>query len=123
MIEVPCEIVDSRIELRNRCKPEFLIRYQVEGTTYETWTHRFKHFSGFATRREAEQVRQQFVQGEEYPCWYDPLDPKTAVLNRSSGAWIILPFAALFTVFFFGPSVCAIIVGFVLLRKLRRGYR
>jgi hypothetical protein len=123
MVETPCEIVGSRIELRKGYKPQFLIRYQVEGTSYETWTHRFEHFSGFETRSDAEQVLQQFVQGEEYPCWYDPLDPETAVLDRRSGAWIVLPFAALFTAFFFGPSACALIVGFVLLRKLRRGYR
>ena len=68
-------------------------------------------------------ARIQFIQGQEYPCWYDPLDPELAVLERSSGAWIVLPFAALFTAIFFGPSACAIIVGFVLLRKLRRGGR
>jgi hypothetical protein len=146
MVETPCEIVDSRIveehtgltktersgsgykhvpsgEIRTSYKPEFLIRYQVERTAYETWTHRFSHFSGFASRSDAEQVLQQFIQGQEYPCWYDPLDPELAVLERSSGAWIVLPFAALFTAIFFGPSACAIIVGFVLLRKLRRGGR
>jgi hypothetical protein len=123
MVETPCEIVDSRIELRKGYIPEMLIRYEVEGTNYETWAYRFEHINGFASQSEAEQVLRKFVQGEKYPCWYDPLDPKIAVLDRRSNAWIVLPFAALFTVFFFGPSVCAVIVGFVLLRKLRRGYR
>ena len=146
MVETPCKIVDSRIvanrshaarmqkevggykqvptgEINTSYKPNFLIRYQVKGITYETWTHRFEHISGYASRSEAEQVLQQFVKGEAYPCWYDPLAPATAVLDRRSGAWIALPFADLFTVFFLGPGVGAIIVGFVLLRKLRRGRR
>jgi hypothetical protein len=146
MVETPCEIVDSRIvedhshvtkmersgsrtkqvptgEIHTSYMPEFLIRYQVEGTTHETWTYRFEHFSGFTSRSDAEQLLQQFSQGQEYPCWYDPLDPELAVLERSSGAWIVLPFTFFFTAIFFAPSAGAIIVGFVLLRKLRRSRR
>jgi hypothetical protein len=146
MVETPCEIVDSRIvedhshvtkmersgsrtkqvptgEIHTSYMPEFLIRYQVEGTTHETWTYRFEHFSGFTSRSDAEQLLQQFSQGQEYPCWYDPLDPELVVLERSSGAWIVLPFTFFFTAIFFAPSAGAIIVGFVLLRKLRRSRR
>jgi len=52
----------------------------------------------YAERDKAEAVSVAFKMNETYPCWYDPLEPRTAVLSRGSllAYWaLLLPVAFL----------------------------
>lgn len=66
-------------------KPEFALRYAVEGTPI--------YSSGYDTgsslrrggRARREQEMQEWTLGAQVPCWYDPDDPRDVVLRRGFG--------------------------------------
>lgn len=108
MVETRCTILDSRLteeqspemksvrrngrleqvptgRLISQFKPEFLVRYDAAGSSFERWAYRSPRFAGFAERNQAEQVIQQYSPGQQYPCWYDPQDPEVVVLDTGGG--------------------------------------
>jgi hypothetical protein len=81
-----CTIMDKQlIVLQDRngtvYRPEFRIRYRVDGKTYEARTY---NITGESTsgRAPKEEILSRFEVGQSYPCWYDPYHPETAVLVR-----------------------------------------
>lgn len=72
-------------------RPEFLIRYEVGGQTYETWT--YDATGVYSTHQDSQQVViDSFSVEGQYACWYDPDDPASAVLVRGYNwsAWLML---------------------------------
>ncbi|HZZ73498.1 MAG TPA: DUF3592 domain-containing protein, partial [Pirellulales bacterium] len=70
-----------------RYRPRIHIQYVVEGQAHETATYDIDGES-FPTREEAQRILDGFVDGREYPCWYDPADPDSAVLVRGFTWWL-----------------------------------
>jgi hypothetical protein len=87
-VETPCEIVSAKlIESRNKkgnllYRPEFRVRYTVEGKVYEQDTYRI--VTGSSSSKSSNQsVVDDFKVGGTYPCWYDPKNPMRVVVDRS----------------------------------------
>ncbi len=70
-------------------RPEFLIAYELKGKKYQVWTYDVAgvYSSG---RADKEAVLEQFTVGQEYPCWYAPWNPTTAVLVLGYTWWFWL---------------------------------
>lgn len=79
-------------------RPEFQIEYQLRGETYRTWTYDLWTLDpegGFSPDRKAQAaILNRFPADpvRQYECWYDPADPKVAVLVRDAHRWIWLTF-------------------------------
>jgi hypothetical protein len=72
-------------------RPEIRIRYTVEGRVYTSECYEVTQV--FSDDLETvEQILAGFEVGHEYTCWYDPLDPRRAVLVRgySFGLYLLL---------------------------------
>jgi hypothetical protein len=69
--------------------PEIHIRYQAEGRLWDAKTYDVTRTSS-ADRDEVQAIVDQFEIGERYPCWYDPVNPSTAVLVRGYSGWLYL---------------------------------
>lgn len=95
-------VVNKRLEPRGPSdqqlvRPDVKIAYQVHDRAYEIWTYDIAGLhnmpAAYSSDREAQQAKlDRFVVGKTYDCWYDPLDPKTAVLVRGYDwlAWVML---------------------------------
>jgi hypothetical protein len=94
-VESRCTILGERVaqvETNGRIKyrPEFTIRYSASGSERETTA--FDPSRMFLTDEdECRRVLDEFSVGQEYPCWYDPQDPATAVIRRGYSwyAWLL----------------------------------
>ena len=95
-VEHGCLVVDKAVgqikdDRGTLYRPEIKIRYQIGGETYFTTTYDIRN--AYSSGREAaEAARDQFVVGQQYPCWYDPADPSVAVLVRGYSWWVWLLF-------------------------------
>jgi hypothetical protein len=71
-------------------RPEVLIKYQVDRTSYQIWTYDIARVDS-GTREVVQKILDRFEVGREYPCWYDPDDPDSAVVVRgySWSAWLM----------------------------------
>lgn len=94
-VETRCRIVAEQIardeeEGRTKFRPEFTIRYSVGGVDYEVPAFDAARVF-FTTEEQCRQALEAFRVGEEYPCWYDPHQPSTAVLQRGYSwyAWVV----------------------------------
>lgn len=84
--ETSCRVLEKRIgtsrgDDSTTYRPEIHIAYKVHGQRYEAWTY---DINGVYTgsRKSSEAIIEQFAAGQEYRFWYDPRDPRTAVLVR-----------------------------------------
>jgi hypothetical protein len=85
-VEGRCVLLDKRVvEHRpsgkannSTYRPEFLIRYTVEGREYQLWAYKAV-LSSSALRWPKERLLESYTVGQEYPCWYDPADPSRVV--------------------------------------------
>lgn len=96
--ETSCRVLDKRIseepgEDGTLYRPELEIEYQVKGRTYRVWAYDIPptHSSG---RDDKQATLDSFIihndqNNQLYPCWYDPLEPKTVALVRGYG-WMPL---------------------------------
>ncbi len=95
-VETTCTLLDKRLEERvddgtPTFRPRLLVRYQVQGVTYDRWT--YDAAGMFSSNRDEQQiVLDRFVVGQKYPAWCDPWDPQVAVLARGYtwSAWLLL---------------------------------
>lgn len=95
-VETQCVVRDKQLGRKDtaegpRFRPEIRIEYQVAGETYVVRTYDIRQAFG-AGQEEAQAVLDRFVVGQQYPCWYDPDDPKVAVLVRGYSWWFWLTF-------------------------------
>jgi hypothetical protein len=93
-VETRCVVLEKYIAERPdsppRYRPEFKIRYTAGGEEYTTATYDAAGVY-FSERATCEQVLEGFEIGQEYPCWYDPQSPSSAVLRRGYSwiAWVV----------------------------------
>ena len=72
-------------------QPTVTYEYEVLGERYQSNAYDLLD-TRYAQRKKAEKFRDLYQVGEKYPCWYDPRDPKTAVLLRGNplAYWLLL---------------------------------
>jgi hypothetical protein len=71
-------------------RPEFRIRYQVDQQQYVE-DNVYDVTQLYLPDEEAvSAILDQFEVNQEYPCWYDPIDPRRAVLVRGYSGWLYL---------------------------------
>lgn len=93
-VETECHVIQGLVrsdeeENNKRYWPDLLIRYEFDGTVYETWTYQLApEYS--SDRAESQRVLDQYVVGEKVPCWVDPDNPSRVVLVRSFRWWLWL---------------------------------
>lgn len=95
-VETPCVVRDKELGRKDtaegpRFRPEIRIEYQVQGETYVVRTYDIRQAYS-ASQEAAQAVLDRFVVGQQYPCWYDPDDPRVAVLARGYSWWFWLTF-------------------------------
>jgi hypothetical protein len=76
-------------------RPEIKIQYEVYGKQYSPWTYdiNYQGDRAYSSDREAAAAAlEPFVEGQKYPCWYDPAQPDVAVLVRGYQGWLWLVF-------------------------------
>lgn len=95
-VQNTCRVVDKKVDVRvadeiRSYRPRIEIEYTVDGQAYRTWTYRITQ-SYSADISYPRQVISRYEVGEEYPCWYDPLDPSRAVLELqyTKFVWLML---------------------------------
>jgi len=100
-VSTTCKVLDKRItETRGAdgmmYRPEIKIEYIVDGVTHSDW-HYDIHHTSFAGRDGAQAILDLFSlydknQENLFCCWYNPADPREAVLVRGYRWWVWLVF-------------------------------
>lgn len=98
-----CRVLDARLGTTVRddqtlYRAEILIEYAVGGQTYRVWTYDIHTARGngyVAERPPVEAVVRQYGPTgiRRTTCWYDPLHPEVAVLQRGYRWWVWLVFS------------------------------
>ena len=72
-------------------QPTITYRYRANGSTYIGRDYDLLD-SRYPSRKKAEAIKDRYKLGKKYPCWYDPLDPGTAVLFSGNplAYWLLL---------------------------------
>ena len=75
----------------SRWQPTITYRYRANDSTYIGRNYDLLD-SRYPSRKKAEAIKDSFKLGQQYPCWYDPLDPGTAVLFSGNplAYWLLL---------------------------------
>ena len=98
-IEHVCTVRDKRLAEQTSGKqvlyrPEINIEYRLGTTAYTTWAYSLPNpFTAGQTDKQAALAR--FQVDREYPCWYNPADPREVVVVRGylwwTSLWLIVP--------------------------------
>jgi hypothetical protein len=80
--ETVCTIASERMSTQgNNFRADFLLNYSVDDKPYNTWVSANGLDNSFSADKKGQQeVLDQFVEGQNYPCWVDPHNPNIAVL-------------------------------------------
>ena len=72
-------------------QPTITYRYRAKGSTFIGRTYDLLD-SRYPSRKKAEAIKDSYKLGQKYPCWYDPLNPGTAVLFSGNplAYWLLL---------------------------------
>jgi hypothetical protein len=108
-VETRCTVLDKRLGAGNdnSWRPEIRIEYQADGRRHDTWTYDAAGvYSNDRAAKEA--ILAGFIQGRQYPCWYDPADPDRAVLVRDLKWWMLM---ALIPLVFVVVGIAGLIAG------------
>ncbi|HEV3137111.1 MAG TPA: DUF3592 domain-containing protein [Pirellulales bacterium] len=94
--ETTCVVLEKQVGERPATEnepamylPEIRIRYKVEGGVKEETTYDVTRMYS-ADKQAVQAIVDRFEIGKEYPCWYDPINPDTAVLVRGYSGWLYL---------------------------------
>jgi len=100
-VEHTCVVLKERIAENasddgTTYRPEFLVRYDFDGASYVAWAYDITQ--AYSSGRAGKQtILDRFEVDHEYPCWYDPNDPRRVVLVRGYTWWLwvllLLPLA------------------------------
>ena len=96
-VETTCTVRDKELgrtsgDEGDIFRPEIQIEYEIAGRKYVTKTYDIT--GAYSSGRDDKQaILDQFEIGRTYPCWYNPLDPNTAVLVRGYSFVLWLLFA------------------------------
>lgn len=113
--QTDCFVVSKKLEAKGRFihlyRADFLISYNVDGIQYNRWVSGNGLDQSFSNDQFGQQkILSQFDVGSTYPCWYNPLDPKIAI--------IVLRHHWLSTSPLLVPAVIALIVFYYLVKNL-----
>jgi hypothetical protein len=91
-------------------RPEFHIRHEVAGVSYEARTYRIVR-SATTDKASQEAILDRFETGKTYPCWYDPADPSRVVLEKglSTGAILFTGLGGFFALIGAGGGVVMVL--------------
>ncbi len=90
-VEHTCVVLDKQVGKREGEKgtlyrPEVRIQYEVDGETHVLWAYDIR--GAYSTGEEDKRaILSEFSVGRRYPCWYDPSDPRVAVVVRGYSWW------------------------------------
>lgn len=72
-------------------QPTITYQYEVDGETYESSNYDLID-TRYSEQEEAEAIAAKYKLGHSYSCWYDPMEPGTAVLLRGNplAYWLLL---------------------------------
>jgi len=70
-------------------RPDVTIRYQAGRDTQDATTYDITRTS-FTDRQQAQAVLDRYDLGQPYACWYDPMNPDRAVLERGYSGWLYM---------------------------------
>ncbi len=89
-----CTVLAKRLAVQDAggelaYRPEILISYTVNGTTYSCWTYDITQ-AYQADRDEVLAVLKRYRRHQQYRCWYDPDEPHRAVLVRGFSSYVLL---------------------------------
>jgi hypothetical protein len=92
--ETKCKVVsrtisEQRSEDKMSYRPDVAVEFEVTGKEYAATTYDVAR-AYLSSREKAQEVLDQFEEGKEYPCWYDPLNPENVVLVRGYSGWTYL---------------------------------
>ena len=96
-LEARCRVIVAPVVMRQAemettlWKPTIRYEYTANKTRYVG--HQFDLLdTRYTERNKAAAIADKYKLDESYPCWYDPLDPGTAVLTRGSplAYWLLL---------------------------------
>lgn len=102
-VETQGVVLDSRIAEQKSddgltYRPEFKLEYTAGGAAITKWGPSEVTGAYSSNRSRSERILGQFPVGQKFPCWYDPRDPNTVVLERGYSwfAWLMLILPAAF---------------------------
>lgn len=79
--ETVCLVTNKRLLVENQFyRADFLIHYTVNGTSYFNWVTAKGLDQSLSDYKSENALLSYFDIGTAYPCWYDPDDPRVAVL-------------------------------------------
>ena len=89
-----CEVLSKYVRLSpfrdlESFRPAVHIRYTVDGRDYETTTFEAADIV-YSDDDKVRALMAPFEIGKRYPCWYDPADPRRAVLLQGYSGWMYL---------------------------------
>jgi hypothetical protein len=98
-VETPCKVIEKRVAKQITedgpvYRPDVKIEYEVNGVTHRDW-HYDIHRSYTDGEADAQAACDDFAlydpdKDNRYLCWYDPMNPDTAVLVQGYRWWIWL---------------------------------
>ena len=98
-IETSARVLERRIDEQlgqdgATYAPKFRLQFAVDGKPYSCWANYEVTAIYTSDRARSEAILEQFEIGRDYPCWYDPRDPRKVVLSRGYSwfAWLMLLF-------------------------------
>ena len=100
-VETTCKVTGTDIEEVEgedgpTYRPKLKIEYEAKGEIEKTADYDIAK-TGYKNREDAREIIGRFelyspVENNLYPCWYDPADPYTVVMDRSYPPWTWLAF-------------------------------
>jgi hypothetical protein len=93
-VEHTCTVIGKRLAEEEGkggilYKPEFQIKYDVNGKSYTRWTYTISNV--FSSEKDNQQaILTKFSLGDTVACWFNPVDPGQVVLERGYSWWVYL---------------------------------
>lgn len=75
------EKISTQTGLGNSYRADFLVNYSINGMSYQAWVSGNGLNRSFTSDRASQSdILTQFNMGSNYPCWFNPQNPKIVVL-------------------------------------------
>jgi hypothetical protein len=93
-VETSCKVLDKKLDVTHgdngqSYRPDVHIEYQVSGKPFNVVTYDATRMT-MSSKTKADAALAQFEVGKQYSCWYDPMNPNSAVIVRGYSGWMYL---------------------------------
>lgn len=110
-----CTVMQKRLSeagnLIRSYRADFLLSYSVNNNQYQGWVTGNGLDLSFTTNKNSQQdLFDQYSIGENYPCWFNPADPRMIVLVLRHNWMSTLPLLI--------PSIIAVIFFYYIMRSI-----